>query len=190
MTEKPTDFLRIASIVLISVIISVNQNIGFILAIIVILTSVLISVEGIRTFSSRLKPLLFISILLISFNLIFNRGLNLDNRFLAGVKTSAKIACLSLLVFFYSKTTSPAKIINGLFFLPSRARLALTMTFALIPILIEEYRIISLVQVSRGFRKKRLNPVYNILPQVIPLLHRSFKRAEQLSITLYTRGYE
>lgn len=185
-----TEFTKIILVVLISSFLVVNRNVWILAVFSILISLILILFDGLASFIVRLKPLLFISVLIVVFNLLFNNGLVFYDRFGSGVYTAIKIISLSLLVFFYTVTTSPARIINGLFFLPKSLKIAFTMTFSLIPILIEEYKTIVFVQQSRGFRRKIISPLHNILPVVVPLLHRTFKRAEQLAIVMFTRGYE
>ena len=97
-----------------------------------------------------------------------------------------RIANLSLLVFIYTETTSTREISRVFSFLPARLSLALTLALNLIPIILREAQTIRLIQISRG---KKL---YQPLPIIVPLLHRTFQRSQQLAIilTVGKRGVE
>ena len=138
---------------------------------------------------ARLKPLLFISFLIIIFQLTFNLSVSPLDRFLLGINAVSKILAISLSVFYFTTTTSLGEIIGALSFLPSSARLALTVTFSLIPAVIEEGGQISIVQSSRGLKKSIRNPLAAVIPVIIPLIHRVLSRAEKISLALYTKGY-
>lgn len=140
--------------------------------------------------TDRLKPLLLISLMVILFQVLFNTSLDLTKRLLIGVVTSEKIILLSLIVFLYTLTTSLSDIADSLSFLPKKMVLMLTITLGLIPSIIEESRKIRLVQQTRGYSSGSLNIYRSIIPVIIPLIHRTLARAEQLSIVLTTRGYE
>lgn len=122
---------------------------------------------------SRLKPLLFISALIILFQLR-----HLSQAILAALK----ISTLSLLVFYYTATTSINQIIKNFSFLSKDWQLMLTITLGLIPVIFSEAKKIKLIQTSRGYSGK------NPFPIIIPLLHRTLKRAEQLALVIETRS--
>ncbi|OGG03700.1 hypothetical protein A2W14_03975 [Candidatus Gottesmanbacteria bacterium RBG_16_37_8] len=189
MKENIINLLKITAVIIISSILAVSRNLLFILSILLILSLWVLFISGLSKLKVRLYPLLFIALAIIIFNLLFNSAIDLSSRLVNGITTSLKIMAISLMVFLYTEVTAPSQIIKGLFFLPYNLRLALTMTFSLIPILLDEIKIIKIIQQSRGYKKKLFNPIHNILPVVIPLLHRTFIRAEQISLTIYSRGY-
>jgi energy-coupling factor transporter transmembrane protein EcfT len=119
----------------------------------------------------RLKPLLPVLIFILIGQTIFGD-------FAVGLATTLKIINLSLLVFIYSSFTPVSEISQTFAFLGPNAKLLITLTFSLVPIIIKEWQAISLVQKARG--AKSLNP----LPVIVPLLHRTFRRAEQLTLVL------
>ena len=124
------------------------------------------------TLLSRLKPLLFINALIILLQL---RHLN------TAILAALRITTLSLMVFYYTATTSASQIVKNFYFLPKAWQLMLTITFSLIPVIFSEAKKISLVQKSRGYKNK------NPFPVIIPLLHRTLQRAEQLALVIETR---
>ncbi|MFH0943118.1 MAG: energy-coupling factor transporter transmembrane component T [Candidatus Beckwithbacteria bacterium] len=131
----------------------------------------------------RLKPLLFTLILLFLFQLLLNQTQTVSVRLTQMITAGLKIVNLSLLVFYYTSTHSPAQISQAFSFLPASGRLILTMTFSLIPLIFKEAKTILVLQKSRGYRSR------NPLPIIIPLLHRTFKRSEQIALSLTSRGY-
>lgn len=134
----------------------------------------------------RLIPLVTIGCFIIIFQMLFNWSIPFSQRLMAGTISFLKISVISLLIFFWIAITSPAEIISSLFFLPNNLKLLLTMTFYFIPSIILETQQISVVQKSRGLKTFLFNP----FPLIIPLLHRVMKRAETLSLTIASRGYE
>ena len=138
---------------------------------------------------SRLKSLLFIGVLVVIFQIFFNYSIALPDRIISGISASLKIIDLSLLVFFYTSISSINEIISVFSFLPSKMQLLITITFSLIPAILGESEKIIIVQKTRGHKTTNFNILNNFLPVVIPLLHRTLKRAEQLSLVILSRGY-
>jgi energy-coupling factor transporter transmembrane protein EcfT len=64
------------------------------------------------------------------------------------------------------------------------------ITFNMIPTILSESEKIVIVQRCRGYQSRSFNIFGNILPVIIPLLHRTLRRAEQLSLVLLSRGYD
>ncbi|PJC66791.1 hypothetical protein CO018_00115 [Candidatus Beckwithbacteria bacterium CG_4_9_14_0_2_um_filter_47_11] len=123
---------------------------------------------------SRLKFLIPPLILIAGLQVLFNRSL-------AGLTAGFKITNMSLIVLLYTGTTSPGEISRVFRFLPVGLALTLTIALNLIPIILQEAQKIRLVQISRG--KRLPNP----LPIIVPLLHRTLQRSQQLAIILETR---
>lgn len=138
----------------------------------------------------RFSPLLFIGFLVLLFQLGFNTTVSIETRFLIGLIAAERIITLSLLVFIFTSTTSPAEIASLFSFLPAKFQLMIVITLAMIPAIIEESGKITLNQTSRGLSRGGLNPLRSILPIIIPLLHRTLRRAEQIAVVMQARGYE
>lgn len=165
-----------------------------------VMLSIFILVTGCTLVCNFLKPdknyyrifrsLIVVGFMIVVFNLILNSTSGYLARLLHGAIAAEKILSLGLLVFAFTATTSVNNIISVFAFLPQRVQLVLTITFGLIPALIEETHKIILVQSARGVKLRGVNFVKNIFPIIIPLLHRSFQRAEHLAILLCVRGYE
>ncbi len=130
-----------------------------------------------------------IGIFIILFQLIFNTTTDLQARFNLGIKAMFKIFSLSLLTFIFVSNNSISTIIEIFSFLPKRIQLMLTITFSIIPIIISETQKIITIQKCRGYNAKSLNIFRSFIPVIIPLLHRSLRRTEQIAIILQTRGY-
>lgn len=153
-----------------------------------LLTSVAIFRLKTRLFP-RLTSLFSISLLIILFNLIFNTAVSPVSRILLGSMAATRILILSIMVFLYTSFTSPAEIIFALSFLPKSIQLMLTITLSLIPLIASESQKIMLVQSTRGYHSRSFNPVKNIIPIIIPLIHRTLNRAERIATVLETRGF-
>jgi energy-coupling factor transporter transmembrane protein EcfT len=152
----------------------------------ILLTALLYLIDKERQVTNRLRMLLPVAIMIVTFQLIFNQSLNIYERLLIGYIVAVKIMVVSIMVLFFMSITSPSEIISGLYFLPSKFKLLLTMTFHFIPAIFNESEKITQVQASRGYKSK----IWNISPVIIPLLHRTFQRAHILSLTIVSRGYE
>lgn len=138
----------------------------------------------------RIKPLLAVSVLIILFQVIFNNSISIPSRFSQGFLASLKIFSLSMLVFIFTEVTSIKQIIDALSFIPRNIRLMIIITFSMIPAIFEESQKIMTVQNARGHNTKSINVIKSFIPFIIPLLHRTLKRAEQLSVSLESRGYQ
>lgn len=143
-----------------------------------------------RNLKNRIKPLFVIFIFILLFQVLFNTGITVPERVYLGLFIGSKIFLLSFLVFSYLNSTSPSEIIGTLSFLPKQLLLMVTITFSLIPVIFEEYRKIFIIQSSRGHKFTRLNIFGNYIPLIIPLIHRSLLRAEQISLVIISRGYK
>jgi len=132
---------------------------------------------------SRLKPLFFTLMLLFLFQLLLNQSQSISIRLAQAFTSGLKILNLSLLVFYYTTTHSSSQISQAFSFLPRSGRLILTLTFSLIPLILKEAKTILFLQKSRGYHS------HNPLPLIIPLLHRTFTRSEQIALSLTSRGY-
>lgn len=124
----------------------------------------------------RLRLLFWPLLLIIFFQLWSNLPLS----------SGIKIANLSLLVLFYTSTSSSREISQVFNFLPAGLALTLTIALNLIPAIFLEAQKIRLVQSSRG--RRLIGP----LPLIIPLLHRTLQRSQQLALILAVgkRGIE
>jgi energy-coupling factor transporter transmembrane protein EcfT len=135
----------------------------------------------------RLKVILPICLIILISQIIFNSTQTLEQRFLFGYIASMRIIIVSLSVFVFLATTPLSEIISVFQFLPKNWLLLLTITCYLIPATITEAEHIGMVQKSRTIYKNRWNVVQNIAALFVPLLHRIFKRAEIISLTIVSR---
>lgn len=140
--------------------------------------------------SGRIKSLIFISFYIFLFQLIFNTSLSLAGRMMEGFFAGLKIFSLSLLVFLFTSITSTGDMVEALSFLPKEIRLLFIVTFSMIPSIFDLSERIQMVQNSRGHTTKSINIIKNLVPFIIPLIHLSLRRAEQLSISMESRGYD
>jgi len=175
--------IRLLALIIASTLILFINNWQEMLLILIALITLSLLLPQKRGLTNRIYPLLFVALLIIAFQLIFNYTISLPQRFIAGLTSALKIFSLSMLVFIYTATTSVTKIADTFSFLPKSLQLMLTITLSLLPVVMDEYHKIYLVQSTRGNRSR-------FLPIIIPLLHRSLKRAEQIGIVMVTRGYE
>ncbi len=93
-----------------------------------------------------------------------------------------KVGALSLLVLTYTSLSSIKEISQTLRFLGPKAQLLITLTLNLIPIILKEAENIVLIQSSRSRRLK------SPLPVIVPLLHRTFARAQRLALVLEAKS--
>lgn len=170
------------------VIYSHNWQILFILLLLLILLSLLLKPK--RQLVKRLKPLLLIGLTIILINLFFNMSFVPEDRLSKGILYAGKFVNLSLSVFIFTAITSPSEIVALFSFLPKQMTLALSITFSIIPVIMSEIDKITLIQKTRGHNFRSFNPKKSIFPLIVPLLHRTLKRGEQIGIVLLARGYE
>lgn len=129
----------------------------------------------------RFVPLLVIAAFIILFHLIFNTGIGYQERIAIGAIEATKITTISLLVFLFTATTSINSIMLLFAFCPRKFKLVLTITFGILPAVMEEARNIKLIQNARGLHTNSFNLYKSFFPLIIPLLHRSFQRAERIA---------
>lgn len=175
--------LKLIALILTSSGLIFINNLYILSACLLIILLILTLKTNLSSLANRLLPLFFTIVLLILFQLFFNSSQTYSVRLLQGFTAAIKILSLSLLVFLYTATTSITQISQALNFLPKNFSFMLTITFSLIPVIFQEAKTIILLQKCRGYHN--LNP----LPIIIPLLHRTLKRSEQIALTMSSRGY-
>lgn len=131
------------------------------------------------SYKSRLLAIVGVALLVVVFQ-------GIQNHLLLGIATAIRLISLSLLVLLFTETTSPSSIVAALSFLPKNISLMLTISFSLIPAILQEISAIRIAQQARGFSSKGIK----IFPVLIPLLNRTLSRAEHIAIVLQTRGFE
>jgi len=137
----------------------------------------------------RLKTIIPICIIILLSQIIFYPSVALTQRFLFGYIASMRIIIVSLSVFVFLAFTALSEIISVFRFLPKDWLLMLLITCYLIPVTLSEAERIKLVQKSRIIYKNPWKIVQNLAALYVPLLHRVFKRAEVISLTVISRGY-
>ena len=138
---------------------------------------------------SRLKAIVPICIIILLSQIIFYPSVTLGQRFLFGYIASMRIIIVSLSVFVFLALTALSEIVSVFRFLPKDWLLMLLITCYLIPVTLSEAERIKLVQKSRIIYKNPWKIVQNIAALYVPLLHRVFKRAEVISLTVISMGY-
>ena len=138
----------------------------------------------------RLYPLIIIGVLVILFQIFFNRAIPLEQRVIHGILASGRIITLSMMVFLFTTVTSASEIAGIFSFLPGRYQLMITVCFSFLPVIIDETRKIVTVQAARGQSFKSFNVYRSIIPVVVPLLHRTLQRAQKMVEVMAARGYD
>ena len=190
MKQKVFPRLKFISVAVLSSLMATLRSPALFIIIFGILMTLMLFIKTKKINLKRIKPLFNIGVFIILFWLLFNRTETIGMRVLSGFTAAIKIMDISLLVFLYTSVTSASEIITVFSFLPRQLQLVLMTTLGLIPVIFAEYEKIELVQKSRGMMTSRFNFAANILPVVIPLIHRTLKRAEQLSLVISARGYD
>jgi energy-coupling factor transporter transmembrane protein EcfT len=171
--------LKLLALILFSTVLVLIRNMYFI----GIACGAIVAVSGAKmrggTLKSRLIAIVGVSLLVVVFQAI-------QNRLLLGIITAIRLISLSLLVLLFTETTSASAIVSALSFLPKKITLMLTISFSLIPAILQEISAIRIAQQARGFSPRGIN----IFPVLIPLLNRTLTRAEHIAIVLQTRGYD
>lgn len=122
----------------------------------------------------RLKFLVFVFAFIVIIQLLMKNPAR-------GVASGLMIVNVSLAVLAYTSLTSAREMNQTWAFLGKKGRLLVTLTFNLIPVVLREAQNIRLIQLSRG---RKTHP----LAVVIPLLHRTLQRAEQLALVLEAKS--
>ncbi|MDZ7586126.1 MAG: energy-coupling factor transporter transmembrane component T [Patescibacteria group bacterium] len=177
------NLLKLISLILLSTSLIFINNLYFLILSLLIILLITFFKTNFSAIKNRLVPLLFTVTLLIIFQLVFNSNQTSSLRFHQGLTAAIKILSLSLLVFLYTATTSINQISRAFNFLPKTFNFMLTITLSLIPVIFQEAKTIMLLQKSRGYHSP------NPLPIIIPLLHRTLRRSEQIALTMSSRGY-
>jgi energy-coupling factor transporter transmembrane protein EcfT len=138
---------------------------------------------------SRLKAIIPICVIILLSQIVFYPSVSFGQRFLFGYIASMRIVIISLSVFVFLATTALSEIVSVFRFLPKDWLLLLMITCYLIPTTLTEAENIRMVQKSRMVYKNPWNVIQNIAALFVPLLHRVFKRAELISLTVISRGY-
>jgi len=190
MKSKAQTRLTLLSLIAISTALVLTKNFLVLGAVSGTIIAVFGAKTGFGKAKSRLSAVAGISLLVILFQVILNTSLSFENRVFVGTMTALRLVSLSLLVLLFTETTSPSAIVSALSFLPRKLCLVLTMSFSLIPAIIQELSNIRLAQAARGFQPKGMNLFRSIVPILIPLLNRTLTRAEHIAMVLETRGFE
>jgi len=193
-------------------VITINSYIGYLIAAVYLLISILIGKISVKLLLGSLKAVLFVIMFTAILNLFFVKGTDplFQWKFIEiykeGISISLKmtiriillVSCASLLTF----TTTPILLTDGLESLmrplsklkfPSH-EIAMMMTIALrfIPTFVEETDRIIKAQTARGadFDSKNLiEKVKSFIPVLVPLFVGAFRRAEELAIAMEARCY-
>jgi len=193
----------------------VDSWIGFLAFFLLLMTATLLSRISIGYVLRGLRPIFFLVIITLVFNLFFSRGVVIwQQKIFAvtlsitreGLRSGLQMAIrLILLVFSTSLltlTTSPIQLTDALenILTPLKVigvpahELAMMMSIALrfIPVLIDETEKIFKAQKSRGAKFGRGNIIQkakSLLPILVPLFVHAFKHAEDLAVAMESRCY-
>ncbi len=177
--------MKILSLIVVTGLILYIKNIYFLAVILVIFISGLLFFKKRRELFSRLRAFFSIGLLIFISQLIFFPSHSLQAKMIFSAIIFLKLLDVSIAVLFFVATTSAYEIADSLWFLPKFYKMAVMMTFYLIPVIFKEAHEITEIQASKGFKKNG----FNFFPVVIPLLHRVFLRTRALSETLVSRGF-
>jgi len=174
--------LKLIALIFFSTLFVLIRNI----VVIGIISCAIIAVSGVKThrgnLKSRLTAIIGVSAFVVVFQLILNGSVSVAERLLLGVASALRLISLSFLVLLFTETTSPSAIVAALSFLPNNISLMLTISFSLIPAILQEISAIRIAQQARGLHKG------SIIPVLVPLLNRTLTRAEHIAVVLQTRG--
>lgn len=180
-------------------------------AFVIIAAIVMMSKIPVKTILKSLKPLIFVVLLTVIFNLAYGQGEALVTiwRFsitLDGIKMACfivfRILTLVTVSSILTYSTSPTQLTDAIeslmkplgFFRVDVHTIAMTVTIALrfIPTLIEETDKIMAAQKSRGADMESgglIHRIKGVVPILIPLFISSFRRARELAYAMMCRCY-
>jgi energy-coupling factor transporter transmembrane protein EcfT len=189
MNYKINVSYKILAVFAISFLILLNKNIivSIIISLSALFLAYLLKIDKIR---KRNKTILITGLFIFLINLILNVQTDFLSRVYVSFTAFFRIYALSLTVFIFSGTTSASELISALSFLPKNIILAIIITFSIIPLVIDEAEKIKMAQTSRGLNTSFFNPLKTVIPVIIPLIHRTLRRADQLSQIIISRGFQ
>ena len=184
---------------------------GYLLATVFLAAIILLSKVPVKFMMKGLKPLFFIFLVTISFNLFLVPGTVIAQFWIfkiteEGIKQAVKIGIRLIYLVMGSSvmtlTTTPNQLTDGLEKLMhplTRIRvpvheISMMMSIALrfIPILMEETDKIMKAQIARGadFESGNIiNKAKNLIPLLVPLFISAFRRADNLAMAMEARCY-
>lgn len=186
--KKSFAILKIILLLTVNFFVFVTKNPFVLTALFLVISILLIPTK--YSLLKRLKVILPVCLIILLSQIVFNSTVNLEQRFLFGLIASMRIIIISLSVFVFLATTPLSELVAVFSFLPKNWLLLLTITCYLIPATITEAEHIQMVQKSRTVYKSKWNVIQNIAALFVPLLHRIFKRAEVISLTIVSRSFE
>jgi energy-coupling factor transporter transmembrane protein EcfT len=156
----------------------------------ILLLFILMSLPTQYPFMKRLKNILPVALMIIVFQILFNSSVPIQMRVFLGYIAATRLIAISLSVLLFLTITSVTELLQVFNFLPKNVLLLILMTCYFIPGVLTEGEKIKAVQKSRGMNINNVNIINNLASIIVPLLHRVFQRAETLSLTILSRGYE
>ncbi len=184
---------------------------SFFLISLFLVTAIILSRVPVSFMLRGMRPVLFILIITVFFNLIFTPGMEVfavgilhftDRGIISACRMFVRLSYLVVGTSILTLTTTPNSLTDGMesLFSPlSRVKvpvheIALMMSIALrfIPILSEEAVKIMRAQESRGADFTSGNIIKrtkNMVPLLVPLFVSAFRRADELSLAMEARGY-
>ena len=160
--------------------------------------------------SQSLRNLLPVSpfiILILIANIAFWRPDNLPRKFLIippipfywetaffSIGTMMRIVTLTSSIFIMIQTVPPSDLAIGIVRMgvPAEIGMALSMTIAYIPVVLEQLVSVMEAQQSRAWRVNTSNPIARFrayIPITIPTFFRSFQAAEAMAAAMLSRGF-
>ncbi len=184
------DWLKLISIVLVSSLLVLTHDIIVVAAVGFMIFLLVVFSGKQEILIERLRFFIFITTGIMLFQLLGNTDTSIQIRIITGAVSAFKIIILSVSVFWFTITTSPSGLVAMFSFMPQSIRLMLVILFSLIPLIQKEARDITIAQKARGLHISWFAAYRGVIPVIIPLLHRTLARAEQLSLVLHAYGYE
>ena len=205
--------VKLACLALLTIAAAATDSAPGFLAILTVTAAVIYLAE--LRFSEALAPIKQLAgllILILIMNTCFGSTVNPWLRWwiftpsLRGLIKGAVISARVVLIFIFGNviatTTAPLKLTDALerlfaplqtLHIPSgRIALIVTASIQFIPLLLEETESIKMAQTARGARfdsRRYFDRAGALAPLIVPVFVAAFRRAEQLSLALESRGY-
>lgn len=199
-------------IILIVSVITADTLIGYGILIVFTLLVILLSRIGIRSALGSAGRMILFFIIIFIMNLCFYSA---DNAWISfwifnpsyagmmqGINVVARVFIVLVLSNILNITTAPIMVTGAfenlllplrIFRIPTRQlSLILSVAIQFIPTLFEETDMIRKAQLSRGARfdsRRLLDKAKAIMPLVVPIFIAAFRRADELSLAMESRGY-
>ncbi len=188
-TEQLISQLKIAVLLASTFLIIWIESLGLSLLIFGIISLVAFYVDP-NKFKKRMRFLGILFVLILVARIIFLQNFSLEERITQSLILSSRMFSITLIMLIFTAKVSLKEILIAFHFLPKVFRQMLTITFSFLPAIEKEVENVYSAQKSRGYKFSYLRFYKSVFPLLVPLIHRTLKKAEQIAMVMESRGYK